>query len=304
MTTAPTPIRIGIKTSPQGVDWATLDAAWARIGEYDVFESVWMNDHLTDVAAERHGPSLEALTAMATLVHRVPGKWVGHSVLSATFRHPAVLAKATTVMDHATGGRFIVGLGAGWHEGEHLPFGIPMPPMPERFDRFESSVHVLRALWSAEAATPPGVTRPDPYYPLAEATNEPATLTPGGPRLYLGGQKRRGIALAAAVADGWLLPTVVYLGQPSDLTYFSEKRDALLAALAAIGRDPATFDMVAQVPTGTTAEDRRWAVDQLREAVDRGATTVILGLPPQLGAAGVDAVAREVAMPLREALGR
>ena len=296
-------IPIGIKTSPQAVDWPTLDGAWARIGEHDVFESVWMNDHLTDVAHERHGPSLEALTALAVLAHRVPGKWVGHAVLSATFRHPAVLAKAATVMDHATGGRFIVGLGAGWHEGEHVPFGIPMPPMPERFDRFESAVHVLRALWSEEAATPPGVTRADPFYPLTEATNEPPPLTPGGPPLWLGGQKRRGIALAASVADGWALPAVVALGSPSDLDYFSEKRDAILAALEAIGRDPSTFVISAQVPTGTTAEDRRWALGQARDAVARGATHVILGMPPRLGAAGVDAVARDIAMPLREAIG-
>lgn len=296
-------VPIGIKTSPQAVDWGTLDAAWARIGEHDVFDSVWMNDHLTDVSFERHGPSLEALTAMAALVHRVPGRWVGHGVLSTTFRHPAVLAKAATVLDHATGGRFIVGLGAGWHEGEHVPFGIPMPPMPERFDRFESAVHVLRALWSADAAVPPGVTRPDPFYPLEEATNEPPTLTPGGPPLWLGGQKRRGIALAAAVADGWLLPAVVALGAPSDLDYFSERRDAILAALEAIGRDPATFEIAAQVPTGTTAEHRRWALGQARDAVERGATTVILGMPPRLGAAGVDGIAREVAGPLREALG-
>jgi alkanesulfonate monooxygenase SsuD/methylene tetrahydromethanopterin reductase-like flavin-dependent oxidoreductase (luciferase family) len=296
-------IPIGIKTSPQAVDWATLDGAWARIGEHEVFDSVWMNDHLTDVAQERHGPSFEALTAMAALIHRVPGKWVGHSVLSATFRHPAVLAKAATVMDHATDGRFIVGLGAGWHEGEHLPFSIPMPPMPERFDRFESAVHVLRALWSEQAARPPGVTRPDPWYPLTEATNEPTPLTPGGPPLYLGGQKRRGIALAAAVADGWLLPAVVGLGNPSDLDYFSEKRDLLLAALAEAGRDPATFEIVAQVPTGTAPADRSWSLEQARDAVRRGATSVILGMPPRLGAAGVDDVAREVAMPLREALG-
>ena len=180
-------VPLGIKTSPQAVDWSTLDAAWARIGEHEVFESVWMNDHLTDVSHERHGASFEALTAMAALVHRVPGKWVGHAVLSATFRHPVVLAKAATVMDHATGGRFILGLGAGWHEGEHLPFGIPMPPMPERFDRFESAVHVLRALWSEAAAAPPGVTRPDPFYPLSDATNEPPPLTPGGPPIWLGG---------------------------------------------------------------------------------------------------------------------
>lgn len=296
-------IQIGIKTSPQVVDWAALDGAWARIGEHDVFESVWMNDHLTDISAERHGPSFEALTAMAALAHRVQGKWLGHGVLSATFRHPAVLAKAATVLDHATGGRFIVGLGAGWHEGEHAPLGIRLPPMPERFDRFESAVHVLRSLWSAEASAPPGVTRPDPFYPLTEATNEPPPLTPGGPRLWLGGQKRRGIALAAAVADGWLLPAVVALGSPSDLDYFTEKRDALVAALEAAGRDPATFQFAAQVPTGTTAEDRGWALGQAREAVERGATTVILGMPPHLGAAGVDAVARDVAIPLRDALG-
>ncbi len=296
-------IPIGIKTSPQAVDWPTLDAAWARIGEHEVFESVWMNDHLTDVSAERHGPSLEALTTMAALVHRVPGKWVGHAVLSNTFRHPAVLAKAATVLDHATGGRFMVGLGAGWHEGEHVPFGIALPPMPERFDRFESAVHVLRALWSEAATSPPGVTRPDPFYPLTEATNQPPPLTLGGPRLWLGGQKRRGIALAAAVADGWALPTVVSLGNPSDLRYFSEKRDAILAALDAIGRDPSTFEISAQIPTGTNSEDRRWALGQALEAVERGATHVILGMPPRLGSAGVDAVAGEVAKPFRDAVG-
>lgn len=297
-------VRIGIKTSPQDVDWATLDAVWARIGEHDVFESVWMNDHLTDVARDTHGPSLEAVTTMATLVHRVPGRWVGHAVLSATFRHPAVLAKAATVLDHATGGRFIVGLGAGWHEGEHAPFGIPLPPMPERFDRFESTVHVLRALWSEAADSPPGVTRPDPYYPLREATNEPGPRTPGGPPLWLGGQRRRGIALAAAVADGWVMPAVVVgEGVPTDLDDFSDRREALLVALDAVGRDAAAFQFGAQVPTGTTLEDRRGALAKALDAVDRGATEVILGLRPRLGPDAVDALARDVALPLRDALG-
>lgn len=295
--------RLGIKTSPQAVGWATLDAAWARIGEHEVFDSVWMNDHLTDVSQAEHGPSLEALTAMAALVHRVPGRWVGHAVLSNTFRHPTVLAKAATVMDHATSGRFIVGLGAGWHEGEHTPLGIELQAMPERFDRFESAVHVLRALWSDAASAPPGVSRPDPFYPLADATNEPPTLTPGGPPLYLGGQKRRGIALAAAVADGWLLPAIVSPGTPADLGYFSGRRDALLGALQEAGRDPARFAIVAQVGTGRSADDRAWALGQARDALRRGATAVILGMPPDLGAAGVDAVALEVAEPLREVLG-
>ena len=76
-----------------------------------------------------------------------------------------------------------------------------------------------------------------------------------------------------------------------------------LAALAAIGRDPAGFEFSAQVPTGTTPEDRRWALGRAREAAERGATHIILGMPPALGAAGVDAIARDVAAPLREALG-
>lgn len=297
-------IPIGIKTSPQAVDWPTLDAMWARIGTYEVFESVWMNDHLTDIAYDRYGASFEALTAMAALAHHVPGRWVGHAVLSATFRHPSVLAKAATVLDHATGGRFIVGLGAGWHEGEHVSLGIPLPPLRERFDRFESSVHVLRAMWSAEAASPPGVTRPDPFFPLVEATNEPPPLRGRGPRLWLGAGKRRGIALTAALADGWVMPAVDILsGRATDLDDFSQGRDAILRQLEAIGRDTTAFDFGAQMPTGDSAEDRAKALDAAHEALRRGATHIILNLRPRLGPDGVDAVATEVAEPLRQSIG-
>jgi alkanesulfonate monooxygenase SsuD/methylene tetrahydromethanopterin reductase-like flavin-dependent oxidoreductase (luciferase family) len=299
----PDRVSLGIKTSPQGVDWGTLEAAWSRIGEHDVFDAVWMNDHLTDPRRDRGGPSFEAVTAMAALAHHVPGKWLGHGVLANTFRHPTVLAKQATVLDHATGGRFIVGLGAGWHEGEHEPLGIPLQDMPERFDRFESAVHVLRALFSETAATEPGVTRPDPFYPLDGATNEPPPLTQGGPPIWLGGQKRRGIALAATYADGWFLPAMVPAEGEDDLEYFSEKREAILEAMGRVGRDPAGFSFGAQVPTGTDAAARRTAVERGLEAIRRGATHLTLGMPPHLGAAGVDAVAREVATPIREAIG-
>jgi alkanesulfonate monooxygenase SsuD/methylene tetrahydromethanopterin reductase-like flavin-dependent oxidoreductase (luciferase family) len=297
-------VTIGIKTSPQGVDWATLDAVWARIGEHDAFESVWLNDHLTDFGQEGHGSSLEAIATLAALLHRVPGRWVGHAVLSNTFRHPAVLAKSATVLDHATGGRFILALGAGWHVGEHEALGIPLPPMRERFDRYESAVHVLRALWSDEARTFPGVTRPDPFYPLFQATNEPPTRTPGGPPLWLGGNRPRGLALTAAFADGWVMPTVdVTTGQPTDLDHFRDRRATLQEALVAAGRDPVGFAFGAQIPTGSTADDRRAALAQAREAVERGATHVLLGLRPSLGPDAVDAIADEVATPLRATLG-
>jgi alkanesulfonate monooxygenase SsuD/methylene tetrahydromethanopterin reductase-like flavin-dependent oxidoreductase (luciferase family) len=292
-------ISIGFKTSPQGVDWPTLDATWARAGELAVFDSGWMNDHITDPNLERGGSSWEALTALTALVHHVPGLTVGHGVLSNTFRRPVILAKAATVLDHATGGRFVLSLGAGWHEGEHVPFGIPLPPMPERFDRFESAVHVIKALFSTTAAAEPGVSRPDPFYPLDGATNMPPPLTPGGPPIWLGGQKRRGLALVARYGDGWMLPAI----PDFDIPYFSEKRDGILAAMTDAGRDPAGFAFAAQIPTGATSESRRAAVDGALAFARAGATHLILGMPARLGPEGLTAVAREVAEPLREALG-
>ncbi len=175
--------------------------------------------------------------------------------------------------------------------------------MPERFDRFESGVRAIRALGSAAAATEAGVTRADRFYPLLEATNDPPPLTPGGPPIWLGGQKRRGIALAAELAQGWLLPAVKADNSPTDLAYFADRQAALLAALAAIGRDPATFEFAAQVATGASPGSRREALGAGIEAARLGATHVILSMPARLGGAGVKAVANEVAEPLRAALG-
>lgn len=295
-------VRIGIKTSPQDVDWETLDATWARIGSHDVFESVWVNDHLTNARDPQGGASLEALTTLASLAHHVRGKRLGIAVLSATFRHPAVLAKQLTVLDHVTGGRLIVGLGAGWHAPEHVPFGIPFPPIVERFDRFESALGVIQAMFSDKARSLPGVTRPDPFYPLAGATNEPGTLTPGGPPIWLGGQRRRGIDLAASHAQGWITPHLLPGGRTDRLAYFVELRAKLLARMADIGRDPAGFAIGIQVPTGSTPETRRSALRLALDSAEAGATDVVLAMPPDLGPRGVDAIVTELASPLRETL--
>lgn len=291
------PLGIGFKTSPQAVDWQTLDDSWAAAGQLGVFDSGWMNDHLTEPGRDRAGASFEAITVMAALAHHVPGLWLGHAVLSATFRHPAVLAKQATVLDHVTGGRFIVGLGAGWHEGEHETFGIPLPPLPERFDRFESAIQVLRALFSPAAAAPPGVTRDDPFYPLVGATNEPPPIRPGGPPIWLGGQKTRGLRLAADLGDGWLLPA----GGNDGLPEFVERRGAILRRMDETGRDGSEFAFAAQVATGETARERRDALLAARGYLAAGATDLLLGIPARLGPDAVSAVATEIVEPLRTA---
>jgi len=248
---------------------------------------------------DQGGPSLEAVTTMASLAHHVRGKWLGHAVLSNTFRHPAVLAKQATVLDHISGGRFILGLGAGWHEFEHRSFGIPLPPIGERIDRLGSALAAIKALFSPAAAHPPGVSLADPFYPLDRATNEPPPLRPGGPPIWLGGQKPRGIALAARYADGWLVPGI----NAGDVAYFTTKRDEIRAALDAAGRGPAAFVFAAQVNCGTTADQRRQALDQAIALRRAGAGHVILQVAPGEGRDGLVAIAREVAEPLREAAG-
>jgi alkanesulfonate monooxygenase SsuD/methylene tetrahydromethanopterin reductase-like flavin-dependent oxidoreductase (luciferase family) len=292
------PVSLGFKTSPQGVDFATLDATWASAGTLDVYDAGWMNDHLTHPGRERGGPSLEPLTLLAALAHHVPGRRLGVAVLSNTFRHPALLAKEATVLDLVTGGRFILGLGAGWHAGEHEAFAIPLPPMRERFDRYESTLRVLRALFSPEAATPRGVDLDDPYVPLRGATNEPPPARPGGPEIWLGGQRPRGIALAARYADGWLLPG----DRAGEVDYFIGRREALVRALDAAGRDPSGFQFAGQVASAADAEGRRRAVEAGLAMARAGATHLVIGMSAAGGPEALDVATREIAVPIREAL--
>ena len=292
-------LRISFKTSPQKVDWATLDASWALAGAQGGWDGAWINDHLTDMDPDVPGPSLEAIATLGTLVHHVPGLRVGHAVLSNTFRHPVVVAKAATVLDHATRGTFVLGLGAGWFENEHGPFGLVLPPIGERIDRLISAVDVIQALFSPEAASPQGVTRDDPFYPLRGATNIPAPLTPGGPPIFLGGQKPRGIRLAARRARGWLLTGT----EAGDVGYFEARREELLRALEAERRDPETFEFVAQVHTGAEPASRTRALAQARQLVAAGATEVVIGVPAYLGPAALEAATRDVRDPLRGEFG-
>lgn len=299
MKAVPGRVTFGFKTSPQHVSFATLDETWAAAAEMPVFVAGWMNDHFSDPTVEAGGPSFESLTLMAALAHRVPGLWLGHSVMANTFRHPALLAKAATTMDHVTRGHFIVGLGLGWHAWEHEAFGVALPPLPERFERLAFTVRVLRALAAPGAAGLPGVTLDDPVAPLRGATNEPPPLTPGGPPIFLGGQRSRGLRLAAEEADGWFIPTIP-ITPPA---VFGERRDAILRAMDAAGRDPAGFQFVAQVGAGGNPGTRAAARELALEYAAAGATHVGIAIPARGGPAALMAAAREIAQPAAERLG-
>ena len=186
------------------------------------------------------------MTTLAALAVACPGcgsAWPSLRTLSGIRR---CSRNRPPLLDNVTGGRFILGLGAGWHDGEHDQFGIPLPPIPERFDRFESAIEVLTSLFSDAARRPPGVTLPDRSTRSAPRPSSRAPLRRGGRRCGSASASARGIALAARFAEGWPMPG----NRPGDVAYFAEKRDEIRRAIEAAGRDPDAFTFAAQMTPG------------------------------------------------------
>jgi alkanesulfonate monooxygenase SsuD/methylene tetrahydromethanopterin reductase-like flavin-dependent oxidoreductase (luciferase family) len=292
-------VKVGFRTSPQDVTWAQLEDAWAEAGRHEVFDSGWMNDHLGLPGRDRGGSSFEPLTALAALARHVPGKTIGQTVLSATFRHPSILAREALTLDHITGGRYVLAIGAGWHQWEHDAFGIELPPIGERLTRLEAQVAIIRALFSEQAQREPGVRLDAPPYRLDGATQEPPPVRAGGPAIWLGGQGPRGLRMAARIADGWNYASNL----DGTLEGFIERRDIILAECDAIGRDPAELELSVQIIIPAAGEPRRAATEAAIAYGRAGAVHILLTTPGRDGAEGIRRLASEVAAPIRDAFG-
>jgi alkanesulfonate monooxygenase SsuD/methylene tetrahydromethanopterin reductase-like flavin-dependent oxidoreductase (luciferase family) len=282
-------MRIGFKTSQTNVDWPTLRATWELGDELEVFDSAWIFDHFVALGADGGGSHEGGVLAgaLAVLTRRLQ---FGHLVIGNTYRHPALLANMGATIDHLAAGRFVLGLGAGWHEEEHAMYGMRLPPIGERITMLEGAVRVIKALWQQ----PDGVTLDAPPYELRDAVCDPAPVTPGGPPLWLGTQGlQRGLRIVAQYADGW--------NQTGDPATFPEKRDALLRHCEAVGRDPAEIEISAQafLRDGDHAAMLRTA----ETFVEQGADHVILIMPAADGPDGLRLLAERVAEPLRARFG-
>lgn len=281
-------MRIGFKTSQTDVDWPTLLATWELGDELEVFDSAWIFDHFVSLATE-DGDAHEAVVVASALAARTRRLQLGHLVLSNTYRHPAVLAKVGATLDHVASGRFVLGLGAGWHQREHDMYGIEMPAIGERISRLRAAVRVLRALWD----TPDGATLETPYYRLRGAVCHPAPLTPGGPAIWLGGQGPRGLRIVAELADGW--------NHTGAFDEFGPKLEALERHCEELGRNRATVEVSAQVFLRNG--DHPALLREASRFAAAGVQHLVLYMPAAGGPAGLRRLATEVAEPLRERFG-
>jgi alkanesulfonate monooxygenase SsuD/methylene tetrahydromethanopterin reductase-like flavin-dependent oxidoreductase (luciferase family) len=219
----------------EGLIWERWQAL-ARTAEDTGYAGLFRSDHLTGLFGNPRQGSLDAWASMTWLASHTRRIRFGPMVCPLTFYHPALLAKRAAAVAELSGGRFDLGIGAGWHEGEHAMFGVPFPPLKERMDRFECGARVIRALWRGQP-----VTLEQPYYPLRDAESYP--LPPGGPvPLIIGGRgDKRAMPIIAACADEWNTTRITLDDYPA-------KRDLLERLCRAAGRDPAAIRRSLMVP--------------------------------------------------------
>jgi F420-dependent oxidoreductase-like protein len=242
----------------EGLTWARWQAL-ARTVEDGDFDALFRSDHLTGLFGDPTRPSLDTWASLTWLASHTRRIRFGPLVCPLTFYHPALLAKRAAAVAELSGGRLDLGIGAGWHEGEHAMFGIPFPPLKERMDRFECGARVIRALWQGRP-----VTLEQPYYPLREAQSFP--LPPGGavPLIVGGRGERRTLRVVAEHADEWNLTRVT-------VEEYAAKCRVLEEHCRAVGRDPATIRRSLMVPiiAGRTAAEVAARLARARAAFPR-----------------------------------
>ncbi len=189
--------------------------------------SVW--DHFyANPLQDRDNPCFEGVAAMAGLAASTRRVRVGCLVFCALFRNPGVLAKAGVTIDHLSGGRADIGIGAGWFEEEFRDFGYGFPPLGRRLDQLEEALTIIKTLWAGEAVDFKGT-----YYTMQGAVCSPAPL---GLRLWIGGRgKVRTVDLAARFADGFNMPYVT-------VELAADRLQRLQQACERHGRDFAELD--------------------------------------------------------------
>jgi F420-dependent oxidoreductase-like protein len=221
--------------------WPNLQQPWADVlevaqhAEATGWDGIYVADHfMGDGVSFGDGdtPTLEATASVAALAAATTRLRLGTLVLGMTYRHPAVLAKWAATVDHASGGRLLLGIGTGWQENEHDQYGIRLGPPGERLSRFDEGCQIILGLLRAPRTSIMGE-----HYVVTDAVAEPKPVQQPLP-LLIGGKGDRMLGLVARYADEWnmwgLAETI------------AERGAVLDTRCERIGRDPATIARSAQ----------------------------------------------------------
>jgi alkanesulfonate monooxygenase len=238
--------------------------AIVRRAEAAGFESFFRSDHYASFPGPADQPTTDAWAVLAGLARETKTITLGSLVSPVTFRHPGNFVKLVTTVDHMSGGRIEVGVGAGWNEEDHLPLGLPFPPISERADLLEDQLALLHGLWTEppgwsfdghQIRVRGGAIRPGPI----DVPGRPRENGRARPRILVGGEGTpRGFRIAARWADEFNLTS-------SSPDVVREKEAAIDEACRAAGRDPATLTRSAMVGVliGVNAADVERRADEV-----------------------------------------
>ncbi len=238
-------IKFGAALGQGGTAWEDLLAVWQELDSDSNFDSLWLNDHFVTgfgTAFGAEGPHMEGWTLLAALAHATSRVRLGIIVSGNTYRHPAVLAKQGTTVDHISGGRLEFGLGAAWHTYEHAVYGIPLHTTRERLERLDEATQVIKLLW-----TEPTPSFHGRYYELDQPPyNPPNVQSPHPPILIGGGGEKRTLLTVAKYADACNVS-----GTPEEVAH---KLQVLDQHCRDVGRDPAAIRRTTQIPLFLTED--------------------------------------------------
>jgi F420-dependent oxidoreductase-like protein len=211
------------------------------------------------------GPVLECWAVMAGLAAATHQLRIGSLVCGNLYRHPAVVAKAAATVDHISGGRFVLGVGAGWQVNEHAAYGIDLLDTKPRLDRFEAACAVITSLLREQRTT----LEAD-IYRITNASCDPKPVQSRLPLLVGGKGERRTMRIAARYADEWNAWTT-----PDE---FRQKIDVLESRCEDIGRDPSSIKRSTQALMYLSTDETWLARFRDRDPV----RPVIVGTPAEV----------------------
>ena len=221
-------MRFGVFTSLIAQTWPGVLDLWRHL-EATGWDIACVSDHFMLSTKEREGAVLEAWSSLAALAALVPRMRVGTIVLGNTYRHPAVVAKMAAQVDIISGGRLLLGLGAGWQQNEHDAYGIPFYTLRERLERLDEACEVIRSLWTQRRSGFKGR-----YYQLSDAPLDPKPVQKPHPELMIGGGGERvTLRIVAKHANHWNV-----WGGPKVLAH---KSAILEEHCSKVGRDSTTI---------------------------------------------------------------
>jgi F420-dependent oxidoreductase-like protein len=259
------PVRIGLKLSQQDTNIDELRAIW-QVADESGFDHLWNFDHFAAIMGDPERDVLEGWTLLGAMAEATSRVRIGCMVTGNTYRHPAVLAKMAVSVDHLSGGRLELGIGAAWAEIEHEMLGIEFGTAGRRVAWLDEACQVMKLLFTEEHASFEGER-----YTLRNAIANPKPVQRPYPPFWIGGRgERKTLRVIAQHADVWNAPG----GEPDEVARLAGVLDLHCAD---VGRDPAEIRRSVQV---RYAGDDDALLRSAGEFVDRNVRELIVIVAP------------------------